>query len=187
MIETYIVTKNDIILRVYHTTQGLEGIKKSLKFENVNDYDEIKKVTNEFEGYTGLNINEINENGKLKPLEQRIIEGYVALPKGFKIVDNKLVEKTLKEKIDDGDIVLSENEIYDEKQNIIRPKTPEEMYSPEELEKMRLEQMIQEEMQRIIRQQAIDNLVKAGKIVADELQKIVELENGDEDTKLPEQ
>ncbi len=64
--------------------------------------------------------------------------------------------------------------------------TPEQLQL-QQAKNAKLEEMIQEEMQRIIRQQAIDNLVKVGKIVADELQKIVELENGDEDTKLLEQ
>lgn len=185
--ETYAVFKDNIIVRVYETTQGLRGIYQSLAYEGISDYDTIKLVPNGYEGVVGMNIHELDENGRLRPEEERIVEGYLPVPKGKKIQDGRVVDKTLQEQIADGDVVVGDDYIYDSKQDIIRPKTPEEMYTPEELEKMRIEQMIQEEMQRIIKQQAIDNLVKAGKIVADELQKIVELENGDEDTKLLEQ
>lgn len=47
--ETYIVLKNNIILKIYQTQQGRKGIETSLKNEDIIDYDEIKKVSNEFE------------------------------------------------------------------------------------------------------------------------------------------
>lgn len=159
-IQTYIVTKNNKILRVYRTTQGQDGILKSLQYEKIYDYDSIEKVTNEYEGVSGMDVREIDTQGKVRPEEERIIEGLIPPPKGKKVLHGAVVDKTTLEKIRDGEIEIGSHEVYDEATDTIRPKTREEMFSPEELQRMEEEQLIQEEMRKI----AIERLVAAGKI-----------------------
>ena len=85
--EWYCVVKNNIILEVYHTADGIEGVKQSTQLQ----YDEIKKMPDHFEGTSGLHLNEL-EGNKIKPIEQRIIEGYRSIPEGYELKNNQLVE-----------------------------------------------------------------------------------------------
>ena len=123
----YIVIKNNIIIEIYHTSQGIDGIIKSLQFEQITDYDIIQQVPNDFNGTLGMNIQEFDENWNLLPEEERIIKGFIPPPKGKKIKDGKIVDKSLFEQIHDGDIKIEPFQIYDETINAIRTKTEEEI------------------------------------------------------------
>ena len=58
--------KNDIIIDVFHSSQDVKNIEQSVNYE----YDEIKKMPDNFQGYSGLNIKELDGN-KVKSIEQR--------------------------------------------------------------------------------------------------------------------
>jgi len=88
MANWYCVVKDDIIIEVYHTSDGEVGVQSSTQ---VKDYDNIIKVPDGFEGYPGLNVNEL-DGKSVKPIVQRINEGYRTIPEGFEIVDEQLVK-----------------------------------------------------------------------------------------------
>ena len=101
----------------------------------------------------GMNINEYDKTTKeLKPLSQRIADGYVTVKPGFKVVNDKMIEKTLKEKIDDGDITLEDDEIYDENIQEVREKTSREMYDTGK--------MIEAEYLIILKQEKLREILK---------------------------
>lgn len=164
--EKYILLKGDTIVRVYKTAQGKAGILQAIKNERITEYDEIRKVPNDTEYKTKSVIQEYDNRGKLRPMEDRIVDGFRPCPTGYKVDKNsrQIVEKTDLEKLRDGEKTLGEHEVYDESAGVIREKTPEELYTPEELAKMEEERLIAEEERAILREQAVARLVAAGKI-----------------------
>jgi len=148
----YIVIKDNKILRKYHTKEDISSIHNIMKKYNVTDY-EIREIPEDNEYRPDFNINEF-ENHKLKSEEQRIIEGFVPVPKGFKIDKGKLIEKTIWEKIKDSDIILQSNEYYCDEENIIKIEI--QIPTQEEIN----EKLIQQE----IRQIAIERLQTRGEI-----------------------
>lgn len=158
--KAYIVTKNKKIIRVYKTTQGEPGIIASLKYEKIEDYDSIELAPSGYEGRKGMDLRELDKDGKVRPFEERVIEKLIPCPVGKKIVDNKIVNKSTLEKIRDKEIKMGEYEKYDEATDKIIPKTPEEIYSTEELEQMERDKLIHEEIKKI----AEERLIASGKI-----------------------
>jgi hypothetical protein len=156
--EKYAVIKDNKIIRVYHTTQGLAGVKASLQYEKLIS-DEIRLFKDE-QYSKGRDIREYDSKGQLLPVEVRIIEGYILCPEGKKVKDKQIVDKTVSEKIRDGELKVGPYEIYDEAKQIIRGKTREELYTPEEIAAQDEETLIQAEMRAI----AIERLKAAGKI-----------------------
>jgi len=107
------------------------------RFYSSNDANKIKELHPDLEIRTdlpdvfelGTHINEYDPTTKkLKSLEQRVEEGYVIVSPGFKINGEEIVEKTLKDKIEDGDIVMNDLQKYDPVENKIVGKTDEELY-----------------------------------------------------------
>jgi len=107
----YVILKNNKIVNMLasmDTKQILTQKLQTLKY----DFDDLKEVPEDFELIVDANINEYDNTLKLKPQEQRIIEGYLPVPDGFIIENNKLVkepeiEKTLVEKQEMATQILS--------------------------------------------------------------------------------
>jgi hypothetical protein len=122
-----IIDNNDKIIKIYLSSDPLENIKSLLNSKNIS-YSKIIISDNLFSEYfVGSNINEYTNTGKLKTVEQRVIDGYISAPMGKKIENKQLVNKTLKNKIDAKEIVLAPYELYDETLDIIRDKTQLEL------------------------------------------------------------
>jgi hypothetical protein len=121
----YIVIKDNKIIMMINTSQGMEGVLRTL--ENT-PYDDIQ----EFEGNPvnkGVRKNDdiriYDKDWKKRPLADIVKEKLVEVPKGKKVdkTKNEFVEMTIKEKIDSGDIVLQPYEKYDTVTKKIIPKT----------------------------------------------------------------
>lgn len=129
MITTWIVIKDNKIIKSFETNTE-EDVIKSLSFLNINDYDEIRNTQTNNSFKKNTDINEYNSNYTLKSDIERISGGWLDAPKGKKLNENKtaLIDKTIKEKIDDEEITLSDYEIYDDGTKQIRSKTYIELY-----------------------------------------------------------
>jgi len=94
--EKYIVVKDEIIVGCFETSQGIDGIKKSMG--NI-PYDIIQAV--DIEGYHRIdtNVNEYDKNGVFKLLSQRVKSGYVKLPGDHKLDGEEIVPMTIEEKV----------------------------------------------------------------------------------------
>jgi len=163
--ETYLVLKQNKILRVYKTSQGEKGIVESLKNEKIIDYDEIKKIANDTEHATGSDTREYDKEGALRPFIDRAKDGLIEIRPAYKIVGNEIIEKTLKEKIMDNVIKIDDYQIYDDVKKEIRPKTQEELLASglitqEKINEINKEKLIQEEIRKI----AIEKLEALGKL-----------------------
>ena len=152
-IETYVVLKSDKIIKVYRTSQGKSGVLKSLEFESINDFDEIKQMDNYTEAKPNLHRNELDNKGKLRPIVDRVKEGYRKLDPHLKIENDEIKEKSEEEKIANGLIeVPSDKEIIDGK--VVAKKKEEP--TQEEIR----EQLIQKKMREL----AVKELEREGKI-----------------------
>jgi len=179
--ETYIaVDTNGKIIGIYQTVEGLDKLKKTLMSTNVK-YEQIYRIPNDNEAVTGMHYKELDSEGRIKPLVDRIKEGLATVPKGFKLVGNELIEKTTIEKIEDKEIELKENEIFDEQTGVIREKTLQEMYTEEEIRRMELELLISEEIRRITRREVLESLKQKGLLTEEDI-KILEMVEANNET-----
>jgi len=130
MITTWIILKDNKILRSCEARTEKEVIATA-KFFGVTDYDEIRNTKQNNSVTKGKDIREYDSNYILRPEIDRIIDGLIEAPKGKKLNAEKteLIDKTVKEKIDDGEIELSEYEIYDEETEQVRGKKFSELYA----------------------------------------------------------
>jgi len=127
----YIALKDNKIVFVCESDSE-KGVIASLQYEGITDYTEIKTIPNEyFQGKVGNDIREFDKDFNLKPDIVRMKEGYLDIPKGKKLNSDatELIDKTLKEKINDKEIVLNEYEIYDDSIQEIRAKKYSELFS----------------------------------------------------------
>lgn len=109
-----------------------QGVMASLMYEGITDYTEIKSIPNEyFQGKVGNDMREFDNNYEFLPEIERMKSGYLAIPKGKKLNDSniELIDKTVKEKIDDGEIELNEYQKYDEDTKEIRQKKNSELFA----------------------------------------------------------
>lgn len=121
----YIVLKDNKIIHVCETNSE-SNVKKSLAYESITEFDQIKPIPNEyFMGKVGNDIREFDVNFEFLPLFQR--KDYVEIPEGKKIEDNEFVDMSIKEKIDTGLSKLSDREKYDDIIEQVRPKTVDEL------------------------------------------------------------
>jgi len=120
--EKYIVVKDEIIVGCYETTQGEDGIKKSIG--NI-PYDKIQAVNIEGDHRIKTNVNEYDKNGFFNPMSMRVKDGYVILPEGWKLDGEEIVPMTIEEKIIDGLIEL--NPLMKAIGNNVIPKTDAEL------------------------------------------------------------
>lgn len=129
MITTWIILKDNKILRSCEARTEAEVISTA-RFFNITEYDEIRNTKQNNSVTKGKDIREYDSNYNLRPEIDRIIDGLIEAPKGKKLNEAKteLVDKTVKEKIDDGEIELSEYEIYDEETETVRGKKFSELY-----------------------------------------------------------
>lgn len=130
MITTWVILKDDIILGSVETDKE-QNVIKSLHALGISEYDEIRNTKQNNSVRPKLNINEYNPDYTLKSDIERIAGGWLEAPKGRKLNDDKteLIDKTIKEKIDDGEIELSEYQKYDEEIKEIRRKKLSELYA----------------------------------------------------------
>lgn len=130
MVTTWIIIKDDIILGSVETDKE-QNVIKSLPALRISEYDEIRNTKQHNSVRPKLNINEYNPDYTLKSDVERIAGGWLEAPKGKKLNADKteLIDKTTKEKIDDGEIKLSEYEKYDEETEDIRGKKLSELYA----------------------------------------------------------
>lgn len=121
----YIALKDNKIVHVCETNSE-QGIIGSLNYEGITYYDQIQQIPNDyFQGKVGNDVREFNSNFEFLPLSQR--KDYVIIPEGMKIEGEEFVPLTLKEKIDQGLITLSDREKYDEVSKQIMSKTVYEL------------------------------------------------------------
>lgn len=130
MITTWIILKDNKILRSCEAQTEAEVIATA-DFFNITDYDEIKNTEQNNSLMKGKDIREYDSNYILRSELDRIVDGLIEAPKGKKLNETKtgLIDKTVKEKIDDGEIELSEYEIYDEETETVRSKKYSELYT----------------------------------------------------------
>ena len=130
MITTWIIIKDNIILGSVET-DNKQAVIKSLSALGISEYDEIRDTKQNNSVRPKLNINEYNPDYTLKSDIERIAGGWLEAPKGKKLNADKteLIDKTTKEKIDDGEIELSEYQKYDEETKEIRGKKLSELYA----------------------------------------------------------
>ena len=100
-VEVYTVLKDNKIIAVYHTSDGIEGIHASIHNQGL-DHDNIIKVPNDFVGYKGQHIEEFDSNHRLKSLQERVTLGHVELPENHKIENDNFVPMTIEEKVKAG-------------------------------------------------------------------------------------
>lgn len=134
MIQTFMVLKGETILRMYKTSEGIEGVYKSLEFEKIKG-DKIIQVSNEHEGKRNHSIREYDADGKKYEEEKLILDGIIPVPKDKKVVKGKILNKTKKEIM-------------------------KETFTPAQIKEIKREELIQAEM----RNMAIAKLKKEGKI-----------------------
>lgn len=121
----YIALKDNKIIHICETNSE-QGIIGSLNYEGITDYNQIESIPNDyFQGKVGNDVREFDSNYEFLPLSQR--KDYVTIPEGKKIEGNEFVDMTVKEKIDQGLITLSDREKYDEASKQIIPKTVYEL------------------------------------------------------------
>lgn len=130
MITTWIILKDEIILGSVET-DAEQNVLKSLPALGISKYDEIRNTKQHNSVIPKTNINEYKADYTLKSDVERIAGGWMEAPKGKKLNADKteLIDKTVKEKIDDGEIELSEYQIYDEETKDIRGKKLSELYA----------------------------------------------------------
>lgn len=130
MITTWIVLKDNKILRSFEA-ESEEAVIQSLKFFNLTDYDEIRNTGQTNSLTKGNDIREYDSSYILRSEVDRVADGLIDAPKGKKLNDDKteLIDKTVKEKIDSGELELSEYQIYDETTEAVRGKKLSELYA----------------------------------------------------------
>ncbi|HRZ27146.1 MAG TPA: hypothetical protein P5295_10090 [Spirochaetota bacterium] len=101
-LQSYCVIKNNKIIRVYETTQGVDGIKASLKAESIDDFDSITEIPSDTAIQQGEDIRSYDENHQLRPLQDRIDDEIIVVGNDEKIVDGTIVKKSIFELIRDG-------------------------------------------------------------------------------------
>ena len=103
MIERYIVLKDSKIVRVYETSQGIDGINSSLKFEKIEDHDEVRLIPDYFRSARpGMDIREWDERLALRPLADRVSDGLVVVPENYKVEGESIVPMTVEDKVAAG-------------------------------------------------------------------------------------
>ncbi len=169
--ERWLVMKGDTIVKSYTTSQGKPGVLQSLKNQRIfeDSYDRIILVDRNHEGKPKRNINEYTNKGVERPLWMRVKDGYATLPPEMKLDGDTIRPKTVKEKIDTGAMEVPQGSVYDEALKDVRPMTEEEqvaagLITQKQLDEIRKERLIAEEMQKILREQAEARLKAAGKI-----------------------
>ena len=88
-----VISKNDIIKNVFIGSDDCMIIEPT---------DRIIVVCDNFLGQAGQNIGMYDEHFNLKWAEILISEGYISISSDEKIVDHKVVKKTLQERFDEG-------------------------------------------------------------------------------------
>lgn len=148
----YILLKDNKLTKLIASQKSRNELNQVLQPLNY-DYDTILEVPENFEVRIGADIKEYNSDLKYKSEEQRILEGFIPVPKGVKIEKGKLVKKPIPEQISDKEIILSVDQYYD-------PEKKEICFKERELtEEEKMEQTIQDEL----RLMAIERLEKKGK------------------------
>jgi len=113
MVKNYIAIKDSKVCGLFQTAEGIEGVENSCKYLEIT-YDEIKEVpVDKSDVVEGRDVKEFDSNYDLKPLQERVDLGFVKLKPEEKVENDKIVQKTLKEKIDEGIKILESNEKYD--------------------------------------------------------------------------
>ncbi len=167
--ERWAAIKGMNIVKVFTTTQGKPGVIQSLKKMNITDFDSVILLEREHEGKPGHHLNEYTNKGVERPLWMRVKDGYATLPPDLTLDGDVIRPKTVKEKIDTGAMEVPQGSVYDEALKDVRPMTEEEqvaagLITQKQLDEIRKERLIAEEMQKILREQAEDRLKAAGKI-----------------------
>lgn len=119
MIETYAIIEADEIRQIYETGDGEAGARTAMENEGLSG--DLVLVATPFEGFRGQDRREFTENWMLRPLADRVAEGFVILPPDM-TVDAETGEarkKTLREKIEDGTVKLEPWQRYDTERNEI--------------------------------------------------------------------
>ena len=151
MIEKYAILKEKKIIKVFVTADGMHGVAMSLANEKITDFDKIEMIGIDHEWKRGYHTDEYDDKGVIKTDVERMILGRLDVPKGMKLIDDKLVEKTTEEKVRDGVIKLSDYEKLDSATKEIRQKTEAELISDgvltqEQVDQQKLEIEIQAEL-----------------------------------------
>lgn len=121
----YIAIKDNKIIHVCETNAE-KNVIKSMAYEGIQEYDLIKPINNDyFPGKVGNDIREFDFNYEFLPLSER--KDYITIPEGMKIEGEGFVPMTVKDKIDDGIIKLTDREKYNEETKEVCLKTIDEL------------------------------------------------------------
>lgn len=85
----------------------------------------------DFNGYIGSDKREYDSDWKLLPLHDRVSNGFIIPPKGYRCEGDRFIEMTEVEKVEAGILTLPEGFMIDN--GIIRAKTLEERFSSREI------------------------------------------------------
>lgn len=163
----FIALLKNTIVAEFHTADEIDAVKKSLKKVQ---YDTIEEIPIDVHTHIGKNKNEYDRNWKLKKLSERVAGGYVKIPEGHKLENEKFVPMNLQEKVNSGLITIPEG-MKIENDNFA-PMTPHEKFiegliTEIEFNNIKKEKLIQEKMLEIkqadenaLRQRAIAELEK---------------------------
>lgn len=98
-VKKFIVIRNDIIIGVYVTSDGIDGARKSL-YDIF--YDSIVEVPVDAEINQARSVKEYDEKWELRPYKDRISDGLVCVPYGYVFADGELRKMTLTEEVKAG-------------------------------------------------------------------------------------
>lgn len=161
----FVAIKNNKIIAEFQTTQGEDGVKKSLIGI---DYDAIEEVfDNDGEIKTGRDRREFDDKFKLFPLAHRVKNGYVKAQDGYildgdsirpmtlvELVKSGIVEVPDRMKISENNFVLMTDEELIESGQATREQVERDRKNVEE------EKLIADKMREL----AIAELKKEGKM-----------------------
>lgn len=160
----YIVVKDNKILHNFHTTQGLEGVKKSI---SGIDYDNIIEIPIESNVLKSTDIREYDNKWNIRPISDRVTDGFVVLPRGYKLLGDSIIPMTIEELVKGKEIELPPR--FKAIGNEIIQMTDEEIISSrqatrKQLDDEKMERNNEDLIQAKIRELAISELKKEGKI-----------------------
>jgi hypothetical protein len=93
MIQTYAIVKDNQILAVYETADGLSGVIAAARNEGIHDGEPMELPIG-FAGVVGSDLREYAPDGHLRPLEERIAEGLVVIPERYVFKEGRIQRKT---------------------------------------------------------------------------------------------
>ena len=143
----YIVIKDNKILMSLNTSNGMEGVLKSVKDIEYDEIQEFKGNPLNFGIHKNDDVRHFDEAWKRKPLSILISEKLFTLKDDEEIIDERIVKKVVEEK-ENKEHSLTEEQLYDIQiqnkiQEILRRQAIEEI-EKEKAETLKLRKELKE-------------------------------------------